>query len=131
MKLLLDTHIWVWSVLDRARLSRRVIAELENSANELWLSPISLWEVLTLCQKGKLSLLPSPADWIANTLAAVPLREAQVTYQVAQETDRVRLPHRDPADRFLVATARVFALTLVTADEHLLKAKQVSVLANR
>ncbi len=59
------------------------------------------------------------------------MREAQVTYQVAQETGRVQLPHRDPADRFLVATARVFALTLVTADETLLKAREVPVLANR
>jgi PIN domain nuclease of toxin-antitoxin system len=59
------------------------------------------------------------------------MREAPVTYQVAQETARVQLPHRDPADRFLVATARVFDLTLVTADEHLLKARQVPVLANR
>ena len=52
-------------------------------------------------------------------------------YQVAQESARVQLPRRDPADRFLVATARVFDLTLVTADEHLLKARQVPVLANR
>jgi PIN domain nuclease of toxin-antitoxin system len=131
MKLLLDTHVWLWSALERARLSRRVIAELQNPANELWLSPISLWEVLTLCQKGRLSLHPNPSDWIANILGAVPMREAQVTYQVAQETGCVQLPHRDPADRFLVATARVFDLTLVTADEHLLKAKEVAVLANR
>jgi PIN domain nuclease of toxin-antitoxin system len=131
MKLLLDTHIWLWSTLDRARLSRRVVAELLDTTNELWLSPISLWEVLTLCQKGRLSLHPNPADWITNMLSAVPMREAQVTYQVAQETERIRLPHRDPADRFLVATARVFDLTLVTADEHLLKARQVPVLANR
>ena len=131
MKLLLDTHIWVWSVLDRARLSRRVIGELEDPANELWLSPISLWEVLTLCQKGRLLLRPSPPDWIADTLAAIAMREAQVTYQVAQETGRVQLPHRDPADRFLIATARVFDLTLVTSDEHLLKSKQVPLLANR
>jgi PIN domain nuclease of toxin-antitoxin system len=131
MKLLLDTHIWLWSTLDRARLTRRVISELQNPANELWLSPISLWEVLTLCQKGRLSLHPNPPEWITNILSSVPMREAQITYQVAQETDRVRLPHRDPADRFLVATARVFDLTLVTADEQLLKAKQVSVLANR
>jgi PIN domain nuclease of toxin-antitoxin system len=87
MKLLLDTHIWVWSVLDRARLSRRVIGELEDPANELWLSPISLWEVLTLCQKGRLLLRPSPRDWIADTLAAIAMREAQVTYQVAQESE--------------------------------------------
>ncbi len=51
MKLLLDTHIWLWSALDPARLSRRVAAALENPTNELWLSPISLWEVLTLCNR--------------------------------------------------------------------------------
>jgi len=131
MKLLLDTHIWLWSTLDRARISRRVIVELQNPANELWLSPISLWEVLTLCQRGRLSLEPNPRDWITNMLLAVPMLEAQITYDVAQETDRVQLPHRDPADRFLVATARVLNLTLVTADEQLLKAKQVTVMANR
>ena len=131
MKLLLDTHIWVWSALERARLSGRLTATLENPNNELWLSPISLWEVLTLCQKNRLTLHPNPQAWIANALDAVPMREAQITYQVAQETARVQLPHRDSADRFLVATARVFNLTLVTADEHLLKARQVPVLANR
>ncbi len=130
MKLLLDTHIWVWSALDRPRLSARLTATLENTRNELWLSPISLWEVLTLCQKNRLTLHPNPQTWIGNALDAVPLREAPITYQVAQETARVQLPHRDPADRFLVATARVFGLTLVTADEQLLKARQSPVLAN-
>jgi PIN domain nuclease of toxin-antitoxin system len=131
MKLLLDTHIWVWSALDRARLSARLTVILENSRNELWLSPISLWEVLTLCQKNRLTLHPNPQAWIANALDVVPMREAPITYQVAQETARVKLPHRDPADRFLVATARVFGLTLVTADEQLLEARQSPVLANR
>ena len=131
MKLLLDTHIWLWSALDAARLSRRVATALENPNNELWLSPISLWEVLTLCQKRRLILDPNPQAWIADTLDTTPIREAQITYQVAQETGRVQLPHRDPADRFLVATARVYALSLVTADEALLKARQVPVLANR
>ena len=131
MKLLLDTHIWVWSILDRERLARNLISALENPENELWLSPISLWEVLTLCQKQRLTLYPNPQAWITNALDAVPMREAQITYQVAQETARVQLPHRDPADRFLVATARVFDLTLVTADQNLLRSKQVRTLANR
>jgi PIN domain nuclease of toxin-antitoxin system len=59
------------------------------------------------------------------------MREAAVTYQVAEETARVSLPHRDPADRFLVATARVFDLTLVTADRQLIHARQVPILTNR
>jgi PIN domain nuclease of toxin-antitoxin system len=130
MRLLLDTHIWVWSALDRARLSRRLVTALENPQNELWLSPISLWEVLTLCEKKRLTLLPDPQAWIVSTLNAVPMREAAITYEVAEETARVRLPHRDPADRFLVATARVFDLTLVTADQQLIDARQSPVLAN-
>lgn len=131
MKLLLDTHIWVWSALDRGRLSENVLTSLENSENELWLSPISLWEILTLCQKQRLTLLPSPQSWIMNTLDAFPMREAAVTYEVAQEAARVQLPHRDPADRFLVATARIYELTLVTADETLIKARPVALLASR
>jgi PIN domain nuclease of toxin-antitoxin system len=131
MRLLLDTHIWLWSALDRAGLAARLTATLENPQNELWLSPISLWEVLTLCQKNRLALHPNPQAWIANALDAVPMREAAITHQVAQEAARVQLPHRDPADRFLVATARVFDLTLVTADKQLIKARPVPVLPNR
>ena len=71
------------------------------------------------------------AHLLANALDEVPLREAPITYPVAQETARVQFPHRDPADRFLVATERVFGLTLVTAEEQLLKARQSPVLANR
>jgi PIN domain nuclease of toxin-antitoxin system len=131
MKLLLDTHIWLWSLLDRKRLSPRVIAEIGNSSNELWLSPISIWELVVLRQKGRMILDQDVDAWIAHKLTAVPFREAPVTYEVARETGRLRLSHRDPADRFLLATAKVFELTLVTADEHLLKARDVSVLANR
>jgi PIN domain nuclease of toxin-antitoxin system len=56
-------------------------------------------------------------------MSVVPTKEAPLTHEVAMETRRISLPHRDPADRFLVATANVFGLTLVTADEVLIKAK--------
>jgi PIN domain nuclease of toxin-antitoxin system len=131
MKLLLDTHIWLWSLIDRNRLSRRVIKELEDPGNELWLSPISTWELLTLSRKGRITLDPDAETWIAHKLRAVPLREAAITHEVALATARLQLPHRDPADYFLAATARVFDLTLVTADERLLKAPDLSTLANR
>jgi PIN domain nuclease of toxin-antitoxin system len=131
MNFLLDTHIWLWSALDRARLSARVIHALENQENELWLSPVSLWEALMLCQKQKLILRPNPQAWITNTLDNLPMKEAFVSYEVAQETARLQLPHRDPGDRFLVATARVGGLTLITSDEAIIGARQVEVLANR
>jgi PIN domain nuclease of toxin-antitoxin system len=61
---------------------------------------------------------------------ALPVREAPLTFEVVREVAHLKLPHRDPADHFLVATARIFELTLVTADQHLLKAPGVSVLSN-
>jgi len=130
MKLLLDTHIWLWSLLDPQRLSRRVVRELDNKQNELWLSPISVWEVLILHQKRRIVLRGDVEEWIAHALRVAPLTEAPVSHAVALETRAIHLPHNDPADRFLAATAKVFGLTLVTADEHLLKAKGISTLAN-
>jgi PIN domain nuclease of toxin-antitoxin system len=130
MRLLLDTHIWLWSLVERNRLSQRVIKELGDSENELWLSPISIWELVVLYDKRRITLDQEVDAWLTHKLSAVPLREAPVTYEVARETGRLRLAHRDPADRFLLATAKVFELTLVTADVHLLKARDVSVLAN-
>ncbi len=131
MKLLLDTHIWLWSVLEPNRLSRRVAEELENPESELWLSPISIWELLILCEKRRMVLNEEIEVWISRALRGLPLREASVTFEVARETGRIQLPHSDPADHFLVATAKVFELTLVTADERLLKLRDISVLANR
>jgi PIN domain nuclease of toxin-antitoxin system len=131
VRLLLDTHIWLWSRLEPGRLSRRVARELQNPANELWLSPISIWETLILCEKGRLKLDGGAAEWIVKAMRVVPMTEAPLTTQVALETGSVRLPHRDPADRFLIATARLFELTLVTADEVLIRARQVRVLGNR
>ena len=56
MKLLLDTHIWIWMVLNPTRLSRRVASALNDSENQLWISPISVWELLMLTQKGRVEL---------------------------------------------------------------------------
>jgi PIN domain nuclease of toxin-antitoxin system len=131
MKLLLDTHIWLWSLLDPQRLSRRVVRELDNKRNELWLSPISVWEVLILHHRRRILLREDVEKWIGRALRAAPLTEAPVAHAVALETRAVQLPHNDPADRFLAATAKIFGLTLVTADEHLLKVKGISTLANR
>jgi PIN domain nuclease of toxin-antitoxin system len=131
MKLLLDTHIWLWSVLEPERLSRPVAKEIQDASNALWLSPISIWELIVLWQKKRVLPDEDIEAWTSAALRSLPLQEAPVTYEVARETGRLRLPHRDPADRFLLATAKVFELTLVTSDEHLLKARDVSVLANR
>jgi PIN domain nuclease of toxin-antitoxin system len=131
IKLLLDTHIWLWSVSEPERVSKRVARALRTPENELWLSPISIWELIILSQKGRVELAEGLEAWTTRALRALPLNEAPVTNEVAREVGRLDLPHRDPADHFLVATAKVFDLTLVTADEHFMKVAGITVLANR
>jgi len=130
MNLLLDTHILLWSLLEPERLAPRVAAELESSANTIWVSPISSWECLVLAHRGRLSLRPDPITWIRAALEKLGFREAPLTHEVAIQSRLLNLPHQDPADRFLAATARVYDLTLVTADERLLRSPSFSVLAN-
>jgi len=131
VKLLLDTHIWIWTRLQPDRLSSPVVKALEDPENELWLSPLSIWELSNLVDKGRIVLNTGVEDWVARAMQALPVKEAPITYEVALETRRVQLPHRDPVDRLLAATAKVYGLTLVTADERLLGSKGFSVLANR
>ena len=130
MKLLLDTHSLLWSLLEPSQLNQAVSDELENPSNELWLSPISTWELLILVEKGRVRLNIEPARWIRSVLNKIPFKEAPFNYEVAIQSRQVQLPHQDPVDRFLVATARIFGLTLITADERLIASKEIPVLAN-
>lgn len=104
---------------------------LEDPANETWLSPISVWELVILVEKKRISLNVSVDEWVTQAMAVAPFKEAPLTTEVAIATSKTRLSHRDPADAFLVATAKVFDLTLVTADARLLAAKEISLLSNR
>jgi len=131
LKLLLDTHIWVWSVLDPGRLSARVARQLVNPENEIWLSAVSVWELRLLHDKGRLKLMPDAVSWINDNLTRLNIREAPLTFEVALAISSLNLPHNDPADGFIAATAKVFGLTLVTADEQLAKLKDIAVLSNR
>jgi len=117
--LLLDTHIWLWSLLEPARLEQVVAEALESPENELWLSPVSVWETLVLAEKGRVVLEPEPQAWVRRALRTVPLHDAPLNREVAFESRRVELGHEDPADRFLAATAAVYDLQLVTADRRL------------
>ncbi len=128
MNLLLDTHIWIWSKLEPKRLSARATAELSKSDNELWLSPVSVWEALILIDKGRIRV-ENPFAWVER--AAEQMREAPLTHEIVRVGLAIPLPHADPADRFLAATAKVLKLTLVTADQKLLGLGEIATLANR
>jgi PIN domain nuclease of toxin-antitoxin system len=131
LKFLLDTLIWLWNSLQPDRLSPRVARELDNPENELWLSPVSLWELQLLYDKGQVRLVTDAVNWINESLIRLNMREAPLTFEVALAVSAMNLPHNDPADGFIAATAKVFGLTLVTADERLAKLEDVAVLPNR
>ncbi|NES03630.1 MAG: type II toxin-antitoxin system VapC family toxin [Okeania sp. SIO2F4] len=129
MKILLDTHIWVWYLLDDARLSLQLKRAIADSNNELWLSPISVWEALVLAEKGRISVQPDPVTWINLALQSLETREAQMNHAIAILSRQVVLPHKDPADRFIVATAIYYGLILATVDTNIIGSSAVQTLS--
>lgn len=128
MKLLLDTHIWLWSVLEPERLGKRLRLVLASQEHELWLSVVSSWEALLLHKKKKIHLGSDPVQWVQ--LASQSLQEVPLTQDIVVAAHELEL-HSDPADRFLAATAMVLDLTLVTADARLLGLGSIATQANR
>jgi PIN domain nuclease of toxin-antitoxin system len=119
MKLLLDTHIWLWYLLADDRLSGELKSLITNPTNELWLSPISIWETVILAEKRRVSLLPNTSEWINLSLQKLETREAVLNHEIAILSREIALPHQDPADRFIAATAIFYDLTLATVDGNL------------
>jgi PIN domain nuclease of toxin-antitoxin system len=124
MKLLLDTHIIIWSAGAPERLSPSMAEALEDQKNELWYSPISVWETLLLAEKGRLGKVDSNRRRFVERLFDS-LREAALNTHVALASRSLKTNHADPADRFIAATAQVYDLTLVTADDQLLKISEL------
>lgn len=121
MKLLLDTHILLWSLSDPERLPTRIKGALEEKSNDLWLSPITIWEILLLSEKGRIQIAHGDSvKWVKNLLETLPFKEAPLNHEVALKSRQIDLAHQDPADRFLVATALIYNLTLLTVDEKIL-----------
>lgn len=128
MRLLADTHVLVRWLGDERRLStaqRRALKRV-NPKQPLIVSEISLWEVATLYELGRLRL-PSPLrDWLESAMAAPLVERAGISPAIAAEV--AVLPksfHRDPGDRILVATARVLGATLLTSDQDIIDAALV------
>jgi PIN domain nuclease of toxin-antitoxin system len=119
VKLLLDTHIWLWYLLGNERLSTELQTIIAEETTELWLSPISIWETLILTEKKRISLEPDAVTWINLSLNTLEIREAPLVHQIAIISRQIELPHQDPADRFIAATAVYYNLILATVDSNL------------
>jgi PIN domain nuclease of toxin-antitoxin system len=96
-----------------------------------FLSPLSIWELSILTERKRVTLDRDFGEWCKASIRDLSLEEAPFTCDVAAELPFTRFSQRRPGDRFLVATAKVFDLTLVTADERLIEAPGIKILANR
>lgn len=129
MKLLLDTHIWLWYALGNPQLSENLRSTIASDTTELWLSPISIWEVLLLAEKGRIALQLDAVAWIDQSLEALAIDEAPLNRQIAVLSRQLDLPHQDPADRFIAATAVHYQLQLATVDARLTEAAWLQTLS--
>ena len=117
MKILLDTHIFLWFITGSVRLSEVVKAAIRDSDNEVYLSAVSNWEIVVKYQLGKLPLPKSPETYISekrdlHQISSLPLDESSVA-------KLIQLPslHRDPFDRMLVCQALQHGLVIATVDK--------------
>jgi len=126
---LLDTHILLRWLLEKKRLTReqsRVLEEAVQSYEPLGISPVTLLEIGLAWGSGDLRLIPSLEEFF-NDLRSNPVFELlPVTYEVALEMAHLGAL-RDPADRAIVATARVHGLRLITSDQRIVESNLVSV----
>lgn len=131
MKPLLDTHILLWWFTQSPRLpaSYRTLLAQASPENPLWLSEISLWEIAMLHSLGRIELRLPLHEWLEKATAAPLVHRIGISPVIAAEV--AALPetfHRDPADRIIVATARVLEATLLTCDQAIREARLVPVL---
>ncbi len=132
MSLLLDTHVWIWTQEKPDAIGAKARSLLETTSDGLCVSFISSLEIARLVAGGMLELKGSFDRWVRMAIDSLEARSIDVDHRVAIEA--YKLPgrfHKDPADRMLVATARVHELTLVTADERILAYKSVRTLDGR
>lgn len=115
MRLLLDTHVFLWLLAEPERLGEH-IGSLEDPGNELILSAVSSWEITVKAQLGRLDLPDDPRRYVPDRMRAIGAEPLAVQHSHALALGELPPLHRDPFDRMLVAQARDLSLRIVTAD---------------
>jgi PIN domain nuclease of toxin-antitoxin system len=132
MKALLDTHVLLEWLAESPRLSaaQRKVVEAANGENPLNVSDISLWEIATLNELGRIRLDRPLREWLEAAVAPPLVHRVGISPAIAAEV--AALPasfHRDPADRIIVASARVLGARLLTRDQRIRRARIVTTIA--
>jgi len=119
MKLLLDTHIFLWYISGDKQLPEKFKKEIRLQENEVYLSAVSLWEIIVKYQLGKLSLPHSPEIYIPEQREKHRISSMIITEQDISELLNLPPIHRDPFDRMLICQALSQDLTIVTVDGYI------------
>lgn len=132
MSFLLHTHAWIWAQEQPDAIGTKSRSLLETTGDDLCVSVVSTLEIARLVSGGMLELKGSLDRWVRSAVDSIEARSIDVDHRIAIEA--YKLPgrfHKDPAERMLVATARINGLTLVTADERILAYRAVRTLDAR
>ena len=117
MRVLLDTHAFLWWIADSARLSGAARRAIEDDANTIFVSAASAWEIATKHRIGKLAQAEAVALDVAGSIAGQGFEGLAMTVDDAERAGRLPGPHRDPFDRVLIAQALARNLTIVSVDQ--------------
>ena len=121
MKLLLDTHVWIWSQEDPDRLGSHTKRLLVDAEHENHVCTVSTLELARLVVVGAIAPSMALREWVERGLRALAARTVQISHEIALEAYALPEPfHKDPADRLLVAASRCHDLIMLTADERIL-----------
>ena len=121
--ILLDTHIWIWLALADNKLtsSSRKLIHKTIVESSVFLSAISLWETAMLVAKDRIEIEKPLSTWLEETIYQTKVKIMPITCQIAAES--CQLPgncHKDPADRLIIATARIEGMSLLTKDKNII-----------
>jgi len=119
MKILIDTHTLIWMDSDPRQLSPTAVACFNDPANEIWLSVVSVWEMVIKSALGKLTLSGDIHQVVQDIQAQNPLLLLDIRYPHALAVRGLPLIHKDPFDRLLVAQALVEGATILTRDKNI------------
>jgi PIN domain nuclease of toxin-antitoxin system len=121
MKLLLDTHIFIWHIAANPKLPEKFQQEISNKNNTVYVSVISIWEALIKAKLGKLTLPEHPENYLLEMREKHQFLSLQLDEASLKQLPGLPLCHRDPFDRILICQALEHSMTIVSVDEILNK----------
>lgn len=116
MRLLLDTHAFLWAAGEPSKLSRKARSAIEDATNDVFVSAAVAWEIAVKHALGKLSLPLNPETYVPARLVLLGFTALSISIDHALAAGRLPQHHRDPFDRIMIAQAQIEGLTLVTHD---------------